>query len=256
MQSQDVISKTMDSYKPDPSDILLQLQNVVSKTMDSYKLDPSDILLQLQKTASSGGVTYPIQTKKSFLSLRSLPVLPNNITMEKIILELEPHLIVRPKIMMRGKVAHQNRSLAFFSNESIGYKYSGYLAKSVPLTESTKTILEFVSNLYGTKFNGILVNKYENGEDSIGRHSDDEKDLSDVGVVAISYGAVRKFRIREKAPKSDQNKTMPIIKDIPTDSGVIMHMGGDFQKEFTHEIPVEKTVKNPRYSLTFRHHKK
>ena len=31
-------------------------------------------------------------------------------------------------------------------------------------------------------------------------------------------------------------------------------MKGEFQKEFTHEIPVQKKVKNCRYSLTFRKH--
>ena len=31
-------------------------------------------------------------------------------------------------------------------------------------------------------------------------------------------------------------------------------MGGDFQKEFTHEIPIEKKIKLPRYSFTLRKH--
>ena len=33
-------------------------------------------------------------------------------------------------------------------------------------------------------------------------------------------------------------------------------MGGNFQKEFTHEIPIEKKVLDTRYSLTFRRHMK
>ena len=53
--------------------------------------------------------------------------------------------------------------------------------------------------------------------DNIGKHSDDEKGLSNIGVVAISYGAVRKFRIRDK-------KTNKIIKDIPTIPYEIFHM--------------------------------
>ena len=65
--------------------------------------------------------------------------------------------------------------------------------------------------------------------------------------MAISYGTVRKFRIREK-------QTNKIIKDIPTISNKIIHMGGNFQSEFTHEIPVEKKAKGTRFSLTFRKH--
>jgi len=31
-------------------------------------------------------------------------------------------------------------------------------------------------------------------------------------------------------------------------------MVGNFQKEFTHEIPIEKKVKGTRFSFTFRRH--
>ena len=41
--------------------------------------------------------------------------------------------------------------------------------------------------------------------------------------------------------------------DIPTTYDSIIHMGGDFQKEFTHGIPVEKKVKGFD-SPTFRSH--
>jgi alkylated DNA repair dioxygenase AlkB len=60
--------------------------------------------------------------------------------------------------------------------------------------------------LFNTNYNGILVNKYKSGEDYISKHSDDEKNLDDSGVISISYGATRKFRIRDK-------KTNVIVKD-------------------------------------------
>ena len=37
-------------------------------------------------------------------------------------------------------------------------------------------------------------------------------------------------------------------------NGDILHMGGDFQKEFTHEIPVQKRITGSRISFTFRYH--
>jgi alkylated DNA repair dioxygenase AlkB len=107
--------------------------------------------------------------------------------------------------------------------------------------------LELVNKKFKTRFNGILVNKYANGLDNIGEHSDDESQLDNAGVVAISYGAIRKFRIRDK-------KTKKIVKDIPTLPNQIIQMAGDFQKEFKHGIPVEKKVKEPRISFTFRKH--
>ena len=37
-----------------------------------------------------------------------------------------------------------------------------------------------VNNLFKVNFNGILVNRYADGKDYIGSHSDDEKNLTDV----------------------------------------------------------------------------
>jgi hypothetical protein len=44
--------------------------------------------------------------------------------------------------------------------------------------------------------------------------------------------------------------------DIPINNLDVIHMGGNFQKEFTHEIPPTKKDVGIRYSFTFRNHKK
>ena len=66
-------------------------------------------------------------------------------------------------------------------------------------------LLNLVNELFGSGFNAILINRYKDGEDKIGAHSDDEKYLdTNAGVVSISYQkkeASRKFRIREKKTK-------------------------------------------------------
>jgi alkylated DNA repair dioxygenase AlkB len=139
------------------------------------------------------------------------------------------------------------RGVGFFSDESIGYRYSGQLAESRKMTPSLLELLDTVNDLYGTAYNGILVNKYFNGEDYISAHSDDETNLDESGVVGISWGVTRKFRIRSKTKSSG-------FTDFPLVSGSMLQMGGDFQKEFTHEIPVEKKVKKVRISFTFRKH--
>ena len=65
--------------------------------------------------------------------------------------------------------------------------------------------------------------------------------------ASLSCGATRKFRIRNKKDKK-------IVLDIPLRHGDLVLMKGDFQKEFTHEIPVEKRVTGMRTSFTFREH--
>ena len=190
-----------------------------------------------------------IKTETSELSVCRLNVEDLKL-LDSIVLEIVPKLLSRPKIVVCGKECHQNRNVGFFSNDSIGYKYSRQIMKSQPLTESLVKLLAMINSKYDADFNGILINEYKDGNNSIGAHSDDETGLSkNAGIVAISYGSTRKFRIRNK-------KTKQIVKDISMEHGDILQMKGNFQKEFTHEIPVEKKVTESRISFTFRHHTK
>ena len=162
--------------------------------------------------------------------------------------DIEGKLSVTPEIVVFGKIVRQRRNIGFYSDSSIGYYYSRTLMKSAPLESSLASLLQIVNNIFGAEFNGILVNHYLSGSDYIGAHSDDESSLDPAaGVVSISFGASRNFRIRDK-------QTGKIVKDIPTPSGLMLVMGGRFQRYFTHEIPIEKRVSLPRYSFTFRKH--
>ena len=162
--------------------------------------------------------------------------------------DVDSKLIFHPEIKIFNKVAHQQRSIGFFSDESIGYRYSGQIAKAQPLSPCLKDLLSEINRKFSSQFNGILINKYLSGEEYIGKHSDDEKALDPAtGVICCSLGAVRKFRIRSK-------ETGKILIDYPTEPNKIIQMRGEFQKEFTHEIPVEKKVQGVRYSFTFRKH--
>lgn len=183
-------------------------------------------------------------------------------------------LAKNPPIMIHGKQAKQHRDIGFFSDVSKGYYYSGQLMPSQPLTAMLTELLTLVNQKFcpfetNRKYNGILINRYENGNNYIGAHSDNEKDLGANGVVAISLGATRKFRIRNVSPMQvtyehyknggSQMQILPrkskeIMFDLPLEDKTIVWMEGDFQKEFTHEIPVERKVKESRISLTFRCH--
>ena len=186
-------------------------------------------------------------------------------------------LIERPPIMIFGKQAQQNRDVGFFSNESVGYRYSGQLMPSQPLTPQLATILNMVNSQFvpptSKKYNGILINRYNSGQDTIGAHSDDERSLAPTGVIAISLGATRKFRLRSKQPGLNyqvlqtrytheiastppkvSTKKAEMLFDLPMTNKMIMWMYGDFQKELTHEIPKEAKVTDARISLTFRSH--
>ena len=162
--------------------------------------------------------------------------------------ETEPKILEGPEVVVFGRVVRQPRDVGFFSNVSSGYRYSGKCMEARKLTGGLHQLLDKVNSHFGSHFDGILVNRYVDGSKYICAHSDDEAGCDKAcGVVALSYGATRKFRIREKATKKK-------VQDVLLVSGELVHMGGEFQREFTHEIPKEMRVKEVRYSFTFRTH--
>ena len=160
-------------------------------------------------------------------------------------------LIEKPEIKIYGKVCHQRRDVGFFSHPGVsGYRYSGQQTSVIDITDYPYLvdIMDKVNTTLNSNFNGILVNRYNDGNEYISAHSDSETGIDPVGVASISFGAARTFRIRDK-------KTKKIIYDIDHEEGDLLLMAGDFQKEFTHEVPIRKRVKEARTSLTFRCHK-
>lgn len=78
-----------------------------------------------------------------------------------------------------------------------------------------------------------MVNEYENGNSFIGRHRD-SKNHTENGVLIISYGVTRIFNVYDNKIKE--------IKEIPLIQGQVLHMGGDFQKEFENELKKEPEI--------------
>ena len=171
---------------------------------------------------------------------------------------------IEPTYRGWGKILHQRRNICFFSDESIGYRYSNQIIKSTPLEKcpTAKHLLELVNLSLGTNFNGVLVNIYVDGTKYISPHSDEEKALDpETNMVAgICYGpGVRTFRIRKIS--EDKNKKGEIILDLDHEPCTLIVMEGDFQKHYTHEIPpllktemLDQRRNSERISLTFRHH--
>jgi alkylated DNA repair dioxygenase AlkB len=175
-------------------------------------------------------------------------IFENTALLEICISNIEPLLEERPELILYGKVCKQQRYVAFFSDESIGYTYSRKLMPSKPMSHSMRELLREINTMLGTDYNGILVNKYMDGNDYISAHSDSENGLDQVGVVAISYGSERIFRIRSKEDKQI------VHEENTTHSSIILMGGSEFQKLYTHEIPKQTKIKEPRISITFRKH--
>ena len=170
-----------------------------------------------------------------------------------------PLLTKKPRIFIYGRESHQQRNVGFFrefdptipGDDVIkGYHYSHQVMPAQQFTPSLKKLLDEVNSIYEAQFNSVLINEYENGLNEIHAHCDDEVGIDPIaGVVAISWGAVRIFRIKTK--NSGENKAVKVL-DVPTTPYGLIQMSGNFQEVFTHEIPIQKKVLGPRVSFTFR----
>jgi alkylated DNA repair dioxygenase AlkB len=172
-----------------------------------------------------------IQTDRSFLKTYSFsdPALIENAINE-----------TKDKLNVSSK-----RMVGFFSDAYTGdYKYGKIrLTKSQPLTPSLSRLLEIANSQFETDYNGIIINEYKTGLNVIQKHSD-SKNHPDFGVIIISYGVTRNFRVFDRT-------TDVLVKDIPLIQNEAIHMGGDFQLEFTHDVELDKSILDARYSISF-----
>jgi hypothetical protein len=161
-----------------------------------------------------------------------------------------PRLRCGVKFMLYGAECTMRRGQVLLGPEGLKYTFAGATFQAEPLNKDAQQLLTAVNLIFpGLDANAILVNKYANGAEYISQHSDAEDGLTPGGsVVTISLGAQRALRIKDK-------QTGKTCKDIPLKSGEVLCMSGDFQQKFTHGIPKQLRVKDPRWSFTFRSHR-
>ena len=148
-------------------------------------------------------------------------------------------------IKIFGKIQKIPRLQAWYANEDVDYTYSGKKLKRNNWNQILLEIKKIVELETDIKFNSVLANLYRDGEDSMGLHSDNEKELGSNPVIAsLSLGATRKIFFRHKYKK--------ISFSLAQNQGDLLIMSGQTQSFWKHEIKKEKKVILPRVNLTFR----
>ncbi len=159
--------------------------------------------------------------------------------------ELESFYLKQESIKLFGKTIKQPRLSSLFGDPGISYTYSQQRFNALPWNPFLLDLRNRMNDLTGIRYNSALVNLYRNGQDSMGLHSDDERELgSNPVITSISYGAKRKIIFRRK---SDGQKEV-----IELEQGDVLIMKGTLQHEWKHEVPKEKNVTSPRLNVTFR----
>lgn len=149
------------------------------------------------------------------------------------------------EIILFGKKIVTKRKVAWYGDSGIEYTYSNTTKKALSWTKELREIKSLIEEQIGSTFNSCLLNLYHSGEEGMGWHSDDEKELEKNGTIAsVSFGAERKFSFKHK---KDQT-TFSILLE----NGSLLVMKDEIQLFWQHKLAPTKMVKSARINLTFR----
>ncbi|WBL23254.1 alpha-ketoglutarate-dependent dioxygenase AlkB family protein [Zunongwangia sp. HRR-M8] len=164
-----------------------------------------------------------------------------NLVFEK--LYTETNWIQEP-IKIFGKEMMQPRLTNLFGKKS--YSYSNIVMKPNPVPEVLQQLQVKIEEVTDSKFNICLANLYRDGKDSMGWHSDDEKELGKNPIIAsVSLGGERMFHLQHKTKKELKQKFVLA-------HGSLLIMAGETQHYWKHQLPKTKKQVSPRINLTFR----
>lgn len=143
-----------------------------------------------------------------------------------------------------------------FGEPDTVYKYAGMERQpQLDWPPSLKRCRDEIQEKLDCELNFAFINRYDNGSQYIGWHSDAESDLvAGAPIASISLGESRKFQLRKKY-KAGVDDPTPICTQV-LDSGSLCTMEGDLQDLTKHCVPKEPKKTGSRYNITFRHMKK
>ncbi len=148
-------------------------------------------------------------------------------------------------IHLFGKTFITQRRVAWFGDEPYEYKYSKISRVAKLWTNALRRIKEVVESNCDESFNSCLLNLYQDGNEGMGWHADNEKELKRNGTIAsVSIGAERKFSFKHKVSHE--------VVDINLENGSALLMKGEIQQFWKHCLPKSKKISKPRVNLTFR----
>lgn len=149
------------------------------------------------------------------------------------------------EIMLFGKRIITERKVAWYGENSIKYTYSKVTKIAIPWTNELLEIKNRIENITNATYNSCLLNRYQNGNQGMSWHSDDEIMLKkNASIASVSFGADRFFKFRHKK----ENTTLSVLLE----NGSLLDMRANTQQHWLHALPKSKKVKELRINLTFR----
>ncbi|MHA6494384.1 alpha-ketoglutarate-dependent dioxygenase AlkB family protein [Pseudomonas borbori] len=152
----------------------------------------------------------------------------------------------QPVVHLYGRQHPVPRLVAWYGDAEARYRYSGLTHQPLPWTALLAQIRTQVVTAVEQPLNGVLLNYYRDGQDSMGWHSDDEAELGrDPLVVSLNLGGARRFDLRRKGQTR-------IEHSLVLEHGSLLVMAGPTQHYWQHQVAKTRSACAPRLNLTFR----
>lgn len=126
-----------------------------------------------------------------------------------------------------------------YGDPGTSYRFSGITVEARPWLPILLELREILERRSGCTPNFVLLNYYRCGRDSMGWHSDDEKDLGPRPEIAsLSLGSVRDFQFRHKEDfkKKNRNRTLHTVT-LPLEHGSLLIMRHPTNRNWKHQLP-------------------
>ncbi len=137
------------------------------------------------------------------------------------------------------------RLQTWHADPGIVYSYSNNLLETREWSPLLSGFREKIEHFLQCSFNAVLVNWYRDGEDHVGWHADNERELGDSPLIAsLTFGAERDFCFRHKRSAEEGRVRLA--------DGSLLVMQPHFQHHWLHSVPQDKAVTEGRINLTFR----
>lgn len=150
------------------------------------------------------------------------------------------------RIRLFGREHASPRLSCWIGDPGARYRYSGTLFEPHPWPPELAAVRERLSEALGSRFNSVLANRYRDGSDTMGWHSDDEPELGPEPLIAsLSLGATRRFLLRHRAEPSRRLA-------LELAHGSLLVMSGRTQRFYRHALPRTRRPVGERVNLTFR----
>ncbi|MGQ7248446.1 alpha-ketoglutarate-dependent dioxygenase AlkB family protein [Halomonas sp. V046] len=154
----------------------------------------------------------------------------------------------QPRLRLYGREHPIPRQQVWMGDSA--YRYSGKTFTPTPWHPSVRQLRDHLerslASQAGTwRFNSVLLNRYRDGTDRMGWHSDDEPQLGPTPcIAAVTLGVPRPLRFRFK----DRSAS---AFNVWLEHGSLLLMGAGVQERLEHAL-LPRKIEGERLNLTFR----